>query len=218
MPRPRKQALRQTDLPTDPADLLGSWADESGGSDDSDEADRRPSKSALKRQAHELQRLGDSLVALRPEQLKSMPIGEALRDAIELAHRIKAREGLRRQRQLIGKLMRDADADAIREALDLGSASHRAELAMTRAAEDWRERMITDTTALAAFRRRFGDDDDPGLARLVEEARAERAGLRSGGSYRSLYRKLLAAIRSQDAARKAAESQDHPPEHPQEQP
>lgn len=212
MPRTRKQASRQTDLPTEPGDLPGSEAD------DSTEADQRPSKSALKRQAHELQRLGNALIALPPDQLRSIPIGETLRDAIELAQRIKAREGLRRQRQLIGKLMRDADADAIREALETGSASHRAEVAMARAAEDWRERMLTDATALAAFHRRFDADDDPALARLVDEARAERAGLRSGGSYRSLYRKLLAAMRSHDAARQAVQAQDHPPEHPQEQP
>lgn len=201
--------------------MHGPVADEMDGPDSphgSSEADRRPSKSELKRQAHELQRLGDALVALRPEQLKSMPLDERLRDAIELAHRIKAREGLRRQRQLIGKLMRDADADAIREALEVGSASHRAELALARAAEDWRERMIADATALPAFRRRFGDHEDAALTRLVDEARAERAGTRSGGSYRSLYRKLLGAMRSHEAARKAAESQDYPPEHPQDQP
>lgn len=212
MPRSRKQAPRHTDLPTETSDLPESEAE------DSADADQRPSKSALKRQAHELQRLGNVLIALPPDRLKSIPIGEGLRDAIELAHRITAREGLRRQRQLIGKLMRDADADAIREALETGSASHRAEVAMAHAAEDWRERMLTDASALASFRRRFGADDDSALSRLVEEARAERAGLRSGGSYRSLYRKLLAAMRSHDAARKAAQAQDYPPEDSQEWP
>lgn len=211
MPRSRKQAPRQADMPLDPA-APGSADDEL------DDADRRPSKSARKREAHELQRLGDALIALRPEQLASMPITEPLRDAIELAKRIKAREGLRRQRQLIGKLMRDADADAIREALDAGSAGHRAEVALARAAEDWRERLLADATARAAFCRRFGlDADDPALLRLVDEARAERAGLRSGGSYRSLYRTLLAAMRSPAATGATSEAAQHPHD-PQEQP
>ncbi|MCO5118556.1 MAG: DUF615 domain-containing protein [Burkholderiaceae bacterium] len=211
MPRPRKQAQSWVDdkFP-DPADAPGVDEDEPG-----DGADRRPSKSALKRQAHELQRLGDALIALRPEQLASMPVDEALREAIELARRIRAREGLRRQRQLIGKLMRDADADAIRATLEAGSASHRAEVALARAAEDWRDRLLADHTALQAFQRRFGaDPEDPALARLIEQARAERAGTRSGGSYRSLYRMLLAAMRSHEAAGRATASQEAPREHP----
>lgn len=212
MSRLRKQVSRHADS--------SSEADSPGLDDDVDAggAGSRPSKSALKREAHELQRLGDALIALRPEQLASMPIGEVLRDAIELARRIKAREGLRRQRQLIGKLMRDADADAIREALEAGSAGHRAEVALARAAEDWRERLLADSTALAAFRRRFGTEaDDPTLARLVEQARAERAGTRSGGSYRSLYRTLLAAMRkhaAEDRANPAAGQAQDPPGQP----
>jgi len=210
MPRPRKQVSRQADIPGD-ADAPELDDIDAGDAD-------RPSKSALKRQAHELQRLGDALIALRPERLAAMPIDEALRDAIELARRIRAREGLRRQRQLIGKLMRDADAAAIRDALEAGSAGHRAEVALARAAEDWRERLLTDATALAAFCRRFGlEADDPALARLVEQARAERAGTRSGGSYRSLYRTLLAAMRSHAAAASARQAARHPQD-PSEQP
>ncbi len=210
MSRPRKQA-------THPADASFESDRPEADGIDVDGADRRPSKSALKRQAHELQRLGDALVALRPEQLAGMPIDESLRDALELARRIKSREGLRRQRQLIGKLMRDADADAIRDALEAGSAGHRAEVALARAAEDWRERLLADASALAAFGRRFGvDADDPALARLVDQARAERAGTRSGGAYRSLYRHLLAAMRRhQDGGTpKAARPPQDSPEQP----
>jgi ribosome-associated protein len=42
---------------------------------------------------------------------------ERLREQIELARRITAREGLRRQLQYIGRLMRTADAEAIRARL-----------------------------------------------------------------------------------------------------
>src|SRR5690606_33867126 len=185
---------------------------------DAGDADQRPSKSALKRQAHELQRMGDALIAMRPERLAAIPLGEALRDAIELARRIRAREGLRRQRQLIGKLMRDADADAIRDALEAVSAGHRAEVALARAAEDCGKRRLTDATGLAAFCRRFGlEADAPARTRLVEQARAERAGTGSGGSYRGLYRALLAAMRSHEAtasARQAARRPQDPSEQP----
>jgi ribosome-associated protein len=77
----------------------------------------RPSKTRLKRQMHELQRLGERLAALAPAQLAQIELPEALREQIELARRITAREALRRQLQYVGRLMRQADADAIRAAL-----------------------------------------------------------------------------------------------------
>ena len=77
----------------------------------------RPSKTRLKRQMHELQRLGERLAALTPAQLARVELPEALREQIELARRITAREGLRRQLQYVGRLMRTADADAIRASL-----------------------------------------------------------------------------------------------------
>jgi ribosome-associated protein len=83
----------------------------------------RPSKTRLKRQMHELQQLGERLAALTPAQLARIELPEALREQIELARRITSREGLRRQLQYIGRLMRDVDADAIR--LALSASSHK---------------------------------------------------------------------------------------------
>ncbi|HWY73643.1 MAG TPA: ribosome biogenesis factor YjgA [Burkholderiaceae bacterium] len=77
----------------------------------------RPSKTRLKQQMHELQRLGEQLAALPPAQLARIELPEKLREQIELARRITAREGLRRQLQYVGRLMRTVDADAIRAAL-----------------------------------------------------------------------------------------------------
>ena len=91
--------------------------------DDPTDADRavdpgeRPSKTRLKRQMHELQRVGERLAALAPAQLARIELPEGLREQIELARRITSREALRRQLQYVGRLMRDADADAIRAAL-----------------------------------------------------------------------------------------------------
>jgi ribosome-associated protein len=46
-----------------------------------------------------------------------LPIPENLLDAVREARRIKARGGLARQKQYIGKLMRDLDTAAIEDAL-----------------------------------------------------------------------------------------------------
>jgi ribosome-associated protein len=81
------------------------------------EPQERPSKTRLKRQMHELQRLGERLVALPSAQLARIELPQALREQIELARRISSREALRRQLQYVGRLMREADAEAIRAAL-----------------------------------------------------------------------------------------------------
>ena len=77
----------------------------------------RPSKTRLKREMHELQRLGQRLAGLPPAQLQRIELPELLREQIEMARRITAREALRRQLQYIGRLMRNADAEAIRARL-----------------------------------------------------------------------------------------------------
>jgi ribosome-associated protein len=78
---------------------------------------QRPSKTELKRQMHELQRLGEQLVGLSPARLQRIDLPERLREQVEAARRIKSREGLRRQLQYIGRLMRAADAESIRAEL-----------------------------------------------------------------------------------------------------
>jgi ribosome-associated protein len=57
---------------------------------------------------HDLQRLAERLAALAPAQLARIDLPEALREQIELTRRITAREGLRRQLQYLGRLMRQA--------------------------------------------------------------------------------------------------------------
>ncbi len=78
----------------------------------------RPSKSQRKRDMTELQQLGVRLVACRPDQLARLNLPESLREAILAAQRIHAHEGRRRQLQYIGRLMRQADAEAIRTAYE----------------------------------------------------------------------------------------------------
>jgi ribosome-associated protein len=76
-----------------------------------------PSKSARKREAHALQKLGEELVALRAVELARLPLPETLRDAIDEARRLTSRGALARQRQYIGKLMRDIDVEPILAAM-----------------------------------------------------------------------------------------------------
>jgi ribosome-associated protein len=76
-----------------------------------------PSKSSRKRAAHAAQKLGERLVRMRDDELAGLPLGDALRGAIDEARRLRSRGALARQHQYIGKLMRDIDVDAVEAAI-----------------------------------------------------------------------------------------------------
>ncbi len=86
-------------------------------------AEARPaSKSARKRTALAAQALGEQLIELRDAELDALGLPERLAEAIRDARAIKSRGAGARQRQYIGRLMREIDADAVRGALDAGRA------------------------------------------------------------------------------------------------
>ncbi len=154
----------------------------------------RPSKSQLKREMSALQDLGEQLLEMPLAKLRTLPIPQQLIEAVELAQRIRnSREGLRRQRQYIGRLMRDIDAEPLRDALSADGAHHRREVAAMHAAEHWRERLLADPKALAEFVEQF-PHADPGLAKLVEETRADLGRSQPTRHYRELFRQLRDTI------------------------
>jgi ribosome-associated protein len=73
---------------------------------------------------------------------------------------MKSHGALRRQKQLIGKLMRQADAELVRNRLDELGARDRAEKQMFARAEKWRDRLLSgDPTALEKFEAAAGEED-----------------------------------------------------------
>ena len=102
----------------------------------------KPSKTARKREYLQLQELGERLIDFTAGELQNLPLDERLRDAVLEASTMTAQGALRRQKQLIGKLMRDADAQAIRQALDARTADHRVAKRVFADAERWRDRII----------------------------------------------------------------------------
>ena len=73
----------------------------------------KKSKSMLKKEMLNLQKIGSGLVNLSPKKLSRIEIPDDLNEAIMLAKKIKSREGKRRQIQHIGKIMRSADINKI---------------------------------------------------------------------------------------------------------
>lgn len=82
-------------------------------------------KSEMKRESERLDKLGLQLLDFTDEQLAKLPLTESLLAHIKLAKKIRnAKEGFRRQMQLIGKHLRQDDPDPLYEAIALLSNEH----------------------------------------------------------------------------------------------
>ena len=82
---------------------------------DSDELEEQEGRgrSARKRASHELTKLGEQLIELRPEQLAALALPERLEEAVVEARRLTSFGAKRRQTLYIGKLMRKLDEDSV---------------------------------------------------------------------------------------------------------
>jgi ribosome-associated protein len=164
-----------------------------------DDEPQRPSKSARKRAAHAAQDLGEALIGLREAELEALGLPERLAEAIREARRIRSRAGGARQRQYIGKLMREIDVEPIRAALAARSERDALETQLFKRAESWRERLIVaGEDALDELARLRPGLDRAEWSRRVGAARHERsAGLRTGTvgpAGRELFRALRALL------------------------
>jgi len=131
--------------------------------------DLKPSKSQKKRAQTARQDLGEQLIGLSDGLLKSLSLDERLYDAIQEARRMKSHEAQRRQKQFIGKLMRDVDQAPIHELLDRLRGDDRREKRVFANAERWRDRLVREGhEALPAFAAETGQDSAE-LASLLEE-------------------------------------------------
>ena len=148
-----------------------------------------PSKSQRKREMLALQALGESLLPLEDERLERLPVTAELIDAVRTARAIRAHEARRRQLQYIGRLMREIDAPALRDALADETREHRVATAVMHAAERWRERVLADDRALGDWLAKYPDTRES-LEPLVPRARSELATGRPGRAFRALFRTL----------------------------
>ena len=150
----------------------------------------RPSKTRLKQDSHELQDLGEALVELPEYRLAGLALSEPLLDAVREYKRTRTHEGRRRQMQYIGKLMRRADTEPIRQAVtDLQLGRAKDSLALHQA-EHWRAELIADDDALTRWAGEHPDADVQQLRSLVRSARKDAALVpeqRSGRAYRELF-------------------------------
>lgn len=154
-----------------------------------------PTKGELKRRAESLQALGEALIAAPDELIASLNLPEKLRDAIELARRITSRAALVRQRQYIGKLMRQVDDAPIRAALAAAEERRRLDARRFKQVERWRDRLVVEgEPAVEALLAERPSLDAADLRRLTAAARAARGAAAAHGAGRALFRFLNEAL------------------------
>lgn len=133
------------------------------------------SKSEMKREMHRWQAMGQQLCGLPVGQWDALPISETLLAALQEYRRLKQGEAIRRHLQYIGKLMRNEDVDAIREAIELQDPSSEAYGRRQKQQEQWRARLLDDDQAMNEFIDAYPDVDRQHLRTLIRNAKKEQA-------------------------------------------
>jgi ribosome-associated protein len=158
---------------------------------DDDDVDARPSKTQMKQQSHALQELGVAVSELSAERLAAVAMPDRLREAIETFRKTRSHEGRRRQMQYVGKLMRSADEEALREAVAAATLGSAKETLMLHETERWRAELMADDDAMTRWLQLHPDTDTQQLRSLVRQARRDAAGLapeaRQPKSFRELF-------------------------------
>lgn len=153
----------------------------------------RSSKTRRKKDSHDLQDLGEALVAMPDGRLVDLPMDESLLDAIRQYRVTRTHEGRRRQMQYIGKLMRRNDPEPLREAVAAMQLGQAKDALALHDAERWRNELIASDGALDTWLVEHPQADVQQLRSLIRAARKDASVApeqRSGKAFRELFRFL----------------------------
>jgi ribosome-associated protein len=182
-------------------------------SDEFDQEYDRPSKSELKRQSNELQKLGEQLIEAPRDRVKRVPMPDDVRDAILMCQTITNHEGRRRQLQFVGKLMRTLDEEevsVIQRTIESWKGTSKAEAAALHALERRRDKLLADDKALTQLLEEHPDLDVQHLRTLIRNARKEQAENKPPKAYREIFQILkdLAKVPKTAAGDGEADTED----------
>jgi ribosome-associated protein len=155
----------------------------------------RRSKSDRKRESDSLQDLGVELSTLPVAQIESLGLPDKLLGALLELRRLTSHGAQVRQRQYIGKLMRQIDAEPLRAKIDERKRQHDGEIRRFQRIERWRDRLLQDPSAgLAELLEEHPQADRAALSRLLDKADFQRAQGRPPAAARELFAALRALL------------------------
>jgi ribosome-associated protein len=169
------------------------------------------SKTDLKRESTELQKLGEALLTLGGDLMEALALPDKLHEAVREARRITNFEGKRRQMQYIGKLMRGQDEEtlqSVRDALEEQRKGSAGDAIALHQAEKWRDDLIGNEAALEQWLSTYPQTDTQQLRALIRQARKDvqpdqdfvSKGLapRQGRAYREIFQLVRAQLTGTD--------------------
>lgn len=108
-----------------------------------------------------MQQLGERLIELNASQLAAIQLDPELLEAVQAAQKIRTHGALRRQKQLIGKIMRRTDPAPISSALQAIEQRDRNATRLFKRSEQWRDRIVDEgKPALEQFFSETGREND----------------------------------------------------------
>ena len=160
------------------------------------------SRTDLKRESTELQKVGEDLLTLRADLMARLDLSEKLKDAVVEAKRITNFEGKRRQMQYIGKMMRRLDPatlETVRTTLHEQNNGSAQENLVLHLAETWRDRLVADEDAFGEWISQYPDTDSQQLRALTRQARKDAKPEKPGEAVRHgrAYRDIFQIVREQ---------------------
>jgi ribosome-associated protein len=159
---------------------------DTGESAESEE--QRTSKSARKREAASLQELGVKLSALPDQEIKALDLPDSLFVALRDLRRLPSHGAQVRQRQYIGKLMREIDPEPVLAKLAERKQRHDLEIRHFQQIERWRDRLLSEpASAIDELLLEYPKADREVLVKLLDKAEKERLEQRSPVGARELF-------------------------------
>ena len=153
------------------------------------------SKSQVKREMHELQKLGEELIALSAASRARVPLDDELKDALQLADKLSnKREALRRHIQFIGRLMRTRELEPIEQALAILRNTNQAATRQFHKVETWRDKLLAENDAVTEFIAEYPEIDVQQLRQLIRNAKKEQEKQQPPKYYRELFQLIKPQI------------------------
>ena len=149
------------------------------------------SKTQRKKECDDMQQLGEDLLKLQKSELLELNLPDILHNALDDAHRIHQRGALKRQKQYIGKIMRDVDVDEIQKQYDDLTHKHDLNNAHFKRLEKWRDRIIEEgDSILNELIDTFPDIDRQHVRQLIRKAKKEKDSNKPAGTYKQIFKYL----------------------------
>ena len=150
-----------------------------------------PSKSQLKRDSQHLVNVGEEILKLSNEDIRSLHLPDELEIAVATALKIKSRSGLKRQRLYIGKLLRSTDSEAIEIKLRKIQHRHDTNTAHFKRLEKWRDNLMdNDKTTLNEVISRYPKLNRQHINQLIRAANQEKHRNKPPAASRKLFKYL----------------------------